>query len=155
MAGHQDRFSDEGVSQPQHGTESESDHSAEVQLLTKPPNPIFAQPTEVTDVVTARNVKPIVYTPKVMDAGVFADVSVGPVYPTCWDQDPTVATCPKCLSTSLTVTRAVISRTSWFFGGIACMSCGLCLFALACPCCKDIDHFCSNCGCFLGCRSAL
>lgn len=152
MASTDDRFGDELPAQ--HRAESESDHSAEVQLLASQPNITFVQPVD-GDVLTARSVKPVIAQHKVADAGVFEDIEEGPVFPTCWDQDPTVATCPSCRTTSMTVTKSRLTRTSVFFGGFPCMACGLCVLALFCPCCKDVQHCCRNCGSKLGRRSAL
>ena len=141
----------EGLFPPQNRTESDSDHSSEVQLLAK--SKVIRVPEQPP--VTARSVHPVLTSHKALDAGVFVDVSTGPIRPTCWTAEATLATCPKCKATDRTVTRACMSRASLFFGGALCMTCGLCVWALLCPCCKDTWHYCGKCGAGLGRRSAV
>lgn len=142
-----EEFQSEGMIPPQNRTESES----EVQLLAK------SKVVKVTEQlpVTARSVNPVFAAQKAMDAGVFLDVSGGPVRPTCWTSESTLATCPQCKATGKTKVGAGLSRASLFFTGALCMTCGLCVFAMLCPCCKDTRHYCGKCGGMIGRRSAM
>lgn len=151
MASTEQRQSEEAMYQPQNRTESDSDHSSEGQLLKK------SKVVRVSEQqpLTTRSVRPVLSPSKAIDAGVFLDVSTGPVRPTCWTSEPTLATCPACNSTARTVTEARFSTSSLFFGGAICMTCGLCLLSLLCPCCKDTGHFCGKCGNALGRKSAV
>ena len=140
--------------QVQSRADSEPEISAEAHLLGRRMEGTTVHPGEA-ELVTIREVKPVLIVGKVQDAGVFLDLSDSVVRPTNWGAEPELATCPSCATTDLTKTQTVLSRSTLFFEGVLCFTCGLCVLAALCPCCKDTEHYCRKCGCSLGCRSAL
>lgn len=137
-------------SQPLANTDSESDASSELRNFVTE-----SQEAALPGTVTARNVNPMVGTPKVIHPTLFKDTSKAPILPTTWNCEPQLMTCPKCGKTDLSETETRISETNWFYSGVGFMAAGLCFLSVCCPCCMDTAHVCRHCETEVGYRSAV